>query len=172
MAYSLNNPEVFQQKNDHGTLPEKWQPRRCTLKARRRSLTVIVPILLLSILVAYFGASLLRWVPNRMARSFQTAWTAILGCALVLNVVVYKQGGWTWPTDLGIFLLALALVLSLYRYGAGFRPVRLLRLAAYRPLAPVSGHPLPSQFSVPAPAVELLIAQQSGRTGQSSGSVH
>ena len=39
------------------------------------------------------------------------------------------------------------------------RPVRLLRLAAYRPLAPVSGHPLPSQFSVPAPAVELLIAQ-------------
>ena len=80
---------------------------------------MIVPILVLSILVAYFGASLLRWVPNRMARSFQTAWTTLLGCALVLNIVVDQQGGWTWPADVGIFLLALALVLSLYRYSAG-----------------------------------------------------
>jgi hypothetical protein len=81
---------------------------------------MIVPIMILSILVAYFGASLLNWVPNRMARSLQVSWATILGCALILNIVVARQGGWTWTTDLGLFLLALALVISLYRYGTGF----------------------------------------------------
>ncbi len=53
-----------------------------------------------------------------------------------------------------------------YEYDQGneiFRPVRLLRLAAYRHLAKASGYPLPPQFSGRAPAGELMIAQEGRR---------
>jgi len=71
-----------------------------------------------------FSASVLRWVPNRTPRPFQIAWASLLSGALVLNIIVYRQRGWTWPTDVRIFLLAIVLVLSLFRYGTGWLPLR------------------------------------------------
>jgi hypothetical protein len=59
------------------------------------------------------------WVPNQMGRAGQLSWTILLGCALALNIVASRQGGWTWTTDAGLLCVAIGLVVSLFRHNRG-----------------------------------------------------